>query len=78
MQKYFIAPKISWKQYKMEIKKSKGLGLLCTERFFSGYSGFLSPQKPTFDLICVNCFNFSLQCPQLMFQRENDYTETLK
>ena len=29
--------------------------LLCTERFFSGYSGFLSPQKPTFDLICVNC-----------------------
>ena len=22
---------------------------------FSGYSGFPSPQKPTFDLICVNC-----------------------
>ena len=25
--------------------------LLCTERFLSGYSGFPSPQKPTFDLI---------------------------
>ena len=22
---------------------------------YSGYSGFPSPQKPTFDLICVNC-----------------------
>ena len=22
---------------------------------FSGYSGFPSPQKPAFDLICVNC-----------------------
>ena len=30
--------------------------LLCTERFSPGYySGFPSPQKPTFDLICVNC-----------------------
>ena len=28
--------------------------LLCTERFFSGFSGFPSPQKPTFYLICVN------------------------
>ena len=25
--------------------------LLCSERFFSGYSGFPSPQKPRFDLI---------------------------
>ena len=29
--------------------------LLCTERFFSTYSGFPSPQKPTFDLICGHC-----------------------
>ena len=29
--------------------------LLCTERFSPGNSGFPSPQKPTFDLICVNC-----------------------
>ena len=29
---------------------------------FSGNSVFPSPQKPAFDLICVN---FSLQCPQL-------------
>ena len=28
--------------------------LLCIERFFSGYSGFPSPQKPKFDLSCVN------------------------
>ena len=27
--------------------------LLCTKRFFSGYSGFLLSR--TFDLICVNC-----------------------
>ena len=25
--------------------------LLCSERFFSGYFGFPSPQKPTFNLI---------------------------
>ena len=29
--------------------------LLCTERFFFGYSGFPSPQK-IFDLICVDCY----------------------
>ena len=29
--------------------------LLGTERLFSGYSGFPSSQKPTFDLFCVNC-----------------------
>ena len=45
-----------------------GLSLLVlysVPRGFSRYSGFPSPQKPTFNLICVNC-NFSLQCPQLM------------
>ena len=30
--------------------------LLCNQIFFSGYSGFPSPQKPTFDLICFNCY----------------------
>ena len=33
--------------------------LLCSERFFRGYSGFPSPQKPSFDKICVN-FEFAL------------------
>ena len=33
-----------------------GLSLLVFYRvFYSGYSGFPSPQKPKFDLICVNC-----------------------
>ena len=31
--------------------------LLCTERFSPGTpAGFPSPQKPTFDFICVNCY----------------------
>ena len=30
--------------------------LPCIERFFSRYSGLPSPQKLTFDLICVNCW----------------------
>ena len=29
--------------------------LLCTERFSPGTPVFPSPQKPTFDLICVDC-----------------------
>ena len=33
---------------------------------FSGYSGFPSPQKPTFDLICVNLLITILQCPRLV------------
>ena len=28
--------------------------LLRSQRFLSGYWGFPSPQKPTFDLICIN------------------------
>ena len=31
--------------------------LLCSEKFFSGYSGFPISQKPTFDLIYVNLFS---------------------
>ena len=42
--------------------------LLCTERFSPGTpAGFPSPQKPTFDFICVVIF--SLQRSQLVLQR---------
>ena len=45
---------------------------LCTERFFSGYSGFPLSSKsqdlPWFPLIV----NFSWQCPQLELQGKND------
>ena len=36
--------------------------LLCSERFFSGYSGFLSPQKLKSDLICVVLWCVVLCC----------------
>ena len=42
------------------------LGVICGLSLLVLYSGFPSPQKPTFDLICVN---FNLQCPQLVLQR---------
>ena len=48
-----------WPGFDSEIRRHMWVefvgSLLCTERFFPGYSGFPSPQKPTFDLICVNC-----------------------
>ena len=38
--------------------------LLCSERFFSRYSGFPYPQKPTYDFIRFALI--SVQCPQLV------------
>ena len=35
--------------------------------FSPGTPVFSSPQKPTFDFVLM--VNFSLQCPQLLFQR---------
>ena len=59
-----------WPGFDSQIRRHMWFSTLHREDF-SGYSGFPSPQKPTFDLICVNWLivNFYLQCPQLVLQR---------
>ena len=46
-----------WPGFDSEIRRVGWVCWLSTllREVFSGYSGFPSPQKPTFDLICVNC-----------------------
>ena len=52
--------------------------LLGTERFFSGYSGFLSPQKPTFDFICVNLLILIYSVPDWCSTALEDYSTALQ